>query len=135
VPEGFCGPSHALAFGKVLIADGGSAAIDRYIHRYELRAFTERTITDPVRLEAHLKAVSRCGYALDQEEFAKNLYFVAVGVRDAGGAVCGSVALATLSSSPPPDLPRMIGLARCGADRISQGLCGEPRPHVPVALR
>jgi acetyl-CoA synthetase len=127
VPQGFSGPSHALALGKVLIAAGGSAAINRYIEQHELRAFTVHTITDPARLEAHLKDVRTRGYATDLEEFAKNLYCVAAPVRDASGTVSGAVGLATTAASPADELKRLIRLARRAASQVSQGLRGEHR--------
>jgi len=127
VPQGFCGPSHALALGKVLVAAGGVAAINRYIEHYELQAFTRRTITDPAKLEAHLKEVRTRGYATDFEEFAKNLYCVAVPVADASGLVSGSVGLATTANSPADELKRLIRLARRAAEQISAGLRGEAR--------
>jgi DNA-binding IclR family transcriptional regulator len=123
VPQGFRGPSHALALGKVLIASGGIEAINRYIEEHELRAFTRRTITDPATLEAHLKEVRTRGYATDFEEFAKNLYCVAVPVSDHGGAV----GLATTATSPADELKRLIRLARRAADQISTALRGETR--------
>ena len=119
VPQGFCGPSHALALGKVLIAAGGSAAINRYIEQHDLRAFTRRTIVDPAKLEAHLKEARTRGYATDLEEFAKNLYCVAVPVSDESGTVSGAVGLATTAASPPDELKRLIRLARRAALQIS----------------
>lgn len=127
VPQGFCGPSHALALGKVLVAGGGVAAISRYIEHYELQAFTRRTITDPAKLEAHLKEVRTRGYATDFEEFAKNRYCVAVPVADSNGSVSGAVGLATTASSPADELKRLIRLARRAAEQISAGLRGEGR--------
>jgi IclR family transcriptional regulator, acetate operon repressor len=127
VPQGFCGPSHALALGKVLIAGGGSAAINRFIEQHELRAFTRRTITDPAKLEAHLKEVRTRGYATDFEEFAKNLYCVAVPVSDESRAVSGAVGLATSANSPADELKRLIRLARRAAAQISTALRGETR--------
>jgi IclR family acetate operon transcriptional repressor len=127
VPQGFSGPSHALALGKVLIAAGGSAAINRYIEQHELRAFTRRTITDPTKLEAHLKEVRTRGYATDFEEFAKNLYCVAVPVTDESGTVAGAVGLATTASSPADELKRLIRLTRRAAKQISAALRGESR--------
>jgi DNA-binding IclR family transcriptional regulator len=127
VAKGFRGPSHALALGKVLIAAGGSAAINRYIEQHELRAFTRRTITDPTRLEAHLKEVKTRGYATDFEEFARNLYCVAVPVSHESGTVAGAVGLATTAASPADELKRMIRLSRRAAAQISTALRGEGR--------
>jgi IclR family transcriptional regulator, acetate operon repressor len=130
VPQGFCGPSHALALGKVLIAAGGSAAINRYIEQHDLRAFTRRTIVDPAKLEAHLKEVRTRGYATDFEEFAKNLYCVAVPVSDEGGAVSGAVGLSTAASSPADEVKRLIRLARRSAHQISSVLHSDSRVRV-----
>lgn len=127
VPQGFRGPSHALALGKVLIAAGGSAAINRYIEQHELRAFTRRTITDPTKLEAHLKEVRTRGYATDFEEFAKNLVCVAVPVSYEGTSVAGAVGLATTATSPADELKRLIRLTRRAAAQISTALRGESR--------
>ncbi|MBV9197508.1 MAG: IclR family transcriptional regulator [Solirubrobacterales bacterium] len=127
VSQGFTGPSHALALGKVLIAAGGSAAINRYIERHELRAFTRRTITDATKLEAHLKEVRTRGYATDFEEFANNLYCVAVPVSYESGTVAGAVGLATTATSPADELKRMIRLTRQAATQISTALRGESR--------
>ena len=127
VPQGFRGPSHALALGKVLIAAGGSAAINRYIEQHELRAFTGRTITDPTKLEAHLKEVRTRGYATDFEEFAKNLVCVAVPVSYEGTSVAGAVGLATTATSPADELKRLIRLTRRAAAQISTALRGESR--------
>ena len=125
VSRGFRGPSHALALGKVLVAAGGSAAINRYIEQHELRPFTRRTITDPTKLEAHLKEVRTRGYATDFEEFAKNLYCVAVPVSYTNGAVAGAVGLATTATSPADELKRLIRLTRRAAAQISTALRGE----------
>lgn len=127
VPQGFCGPSHALALGKVLIAAGGSAGINRYIDQHRLRPFTPRTITDPAKLEAHLKEVRRRGYATDFEEFAKNLYCIAVPVTDERGAASGSVGLATTATTAAEELKRLIRLARRAGEQISIALRGDGR--------
>jgi IclR family transcriptional regulator, acetate operon repressor len=134
VPQGFTGPSHALALGKVLVAAAGSAAINHYIDHHDLRAFTRRTITDPARLEAHLKEVRTRGYATDFEEFAKNLYCVAVPVTDEAGTVTGALGLATAASSPADELKRLIRLARRAAQQISTALRGDNRARMLEGL-
>jgi IclR family transcriptional regulator, acetate operon repressor len=117
--RGFCGPAHALALGKVLLAAGGSAAINDYIARRELLAFTSRTITDPAGLEAHLKGVKARGYATDFEEFARGLCSVAAPVRDESQKVGGAVGLATIARSPDEEVKRLIAIARCAARALS----------------
>ena len=127
VPQGFRGPSHALALGKVLIAAGGSAGINRYIEQHELRPFTRRTITDPGKLEPHLKEVRTRGYATDFEEFATNLCCVAVPVSYESGTVAGAVGLATTATTPADELRRLIRLTRRAAEQISTALRGQSR--------
>jgi DNA-binding IclR family transcriptional regulator len=134
VPQGFCGPSHALALGKVLIAAGGSAGINRYLQQHELRTFTPRTIVDPARLEAHLKEARARGYATDLEEFANNLYCVAVPVADADGATFGAIGLASDARTSAEELKRLIRLARRSALQISAAMRGGTRAGVFDAL-
>jgi IclR family acetate operon transcriptional repressor len=122
VPEGFSGPAHALALGKVLIAAGGSAAINRYVERHELWAFTNRTITDPALLEVHLKDVKARGYATEFEEFARGLCSVAAPVGDERHTRSGAIGLTTIARSPDDEVKRMIVLAQRAANVLSTAL-------------
>jgi DNA-binding IclR family transcriptional regulator len=119
VPAGFRGPSHALALGKVLLAARGVGAIDRYLNDHLLEAYTRRTITEPSRLEAHLKAVRQRGFATDFEEFAKNLYCVAVPVTTGTGGMLGAIGLGTTARAPAGELKRLIRLAQGAAREVS----------------
>jgi IclR family acetate operon transcriptional repressor len=119
IPAGFRGPAHALALGKVLVAAGGVGAIDRYIQGHRLEPYTRRTITDPYKLEAHLKAVRTRGFATDFEEFAKNLYCVAVPVDRAAEGTIGAIGLGTIASVPVSEIKRLIRLAQGAAREVS----------------
>ena len=119
LPRGFCGPAHALALGKVLIAAGGGEAINRYIERHHLWAFTNRTMTDPTRLEAHLKEIKTRGYGTEFEEFARGLCSVAVPVRDESQTCFGAIGLTTIATSVGDEIKRMIELARPAAYVLS----------------
>jgi DNA-binding IclR family transcriptional regulator len=121
VPEGFIGPSHALALGKVLIASGGVREISRYVESRRLETYTRRTITDPVKLEAHLKDVRVRGFATDFEEFAKNLYCVAVPVRPRPGDPQGAIGLGTTSGRKVSEIKHLIRLAQSAAREITGG--------------
>jgi DNA-binding IclR family transcriptional regulator len=124
--EGLCGPAHALAVGKVLLAAGGSVVVNRYVERHELQAFTRRTITDAAELKAHVAQVRRRGYAADIEEFARNLSCVAVPVRSTCGTLSGAVGLATTAKSSADELRLLIGFARRAAHQMSNELGREP---------
>jgi IclR family transcriptional regulator, acetate operon repressor len=126
IPRGLRAPSHALAIGKVQIAAGGVRAIDRYIESHTLDAVTRRTITDPVVLEAHLKEAHARGYAIEREEFAKNVYSVAVPVNTEGGGVDGAIALATVGEDPGAALLQLVELARQAAMQATTSLRGDP---------
>jgi DNA-binding IclR family transcriptional regulator len=58
-----------------------------------LRAYTERTITDPEELEAELEQVRRRGWAEAFEEREPNLNAIAAPVFGGDGGLAGVVAL------------------------------------------
>ncbi len=95
VVEGFLGPSHALALGKVLLAGMGSEYVAEYIGDHGLEAFSPRTIVRPAQLHAHLNKVRLVGVATDFEEFAHNLCCVAAPVKGQNGKVTAAIGLAT----------------------------------------
>jgi DNA-binding IclR family transcriptional regulator len=121
IPAGFRGPSHALALGKVLLADRGLGAISRYLDEHTLEAYTRRTITEPSKLEAHLKAVRQRGFATDFEEFARNLYCVAVPVVTRTAGTLGAIGLGTTARTSAGELKRLIRLAQGAAQEVSAG--------------
>ena len=95
VGEGFRGPSHALALGKVLLAGMGSEYVEEYVSDHGLEAFSPRTIVRPAQLHAHLNKVRMVGVAMDLEEFTYNLCCVAAPVKDQAGKVEGAIGIST----------------------------------------
>lgn len=87
--------SHALAIGKILIAASGRTGLEGYVEDFGLKAFTRRTIVDPVRLETHLAEITKRGFATDLEEFTENLCCVAAPIFEENGRVCGAIGLST----------------------------------------
>ena len=126
IPRGLRAPSHALALGKIQVAAGGVQAIDRYLERHSLVSMTPRTITDPVALEAHLKEAHARGFATEFEEFAKNLYGVAVPVLSEAGGVHGGIGLAAFGQDAGAGLNRLVALARQAASQARASLSAEP---------
>ncbi|HEY2637359.1 MAG TPA: IclR family transcriptional regulator C-terminal domain-containing protein [Solirubrobacteraceae bacterium] len=134
VPRGLCGPAHALALGKALIAAGGVTSIDSYLERQALDAVTPQTITDPVQLEAHFKEVLARGYATEFEEFAKGQYCVAVSLLSDSGTVHGAIGLAVAGDPAHRDVPRAAELARGAAQEAMLTLHYEPERRHPGRL-
>jgi len=84
--------AHALALGKVLLALRRPDALERYVAG-GLRAFTERTITDPDALRAELRDVRRRGYAAEREEFGADFCCLAAPVFDARGRFVAAIGI------------------------------------------
>ena len=119
VVEGFRGPSHALALGKVLLAGMGSEYVEEYIGEHGLEAFSPRTIVRPAQLHAHLNKVRMVGVATDFEEFAHNLCCVAAPVKGENGKVTAAIGLSTTARHARNTGQQLVDIVQWAAGEAS----------------
>jgi len=84
-------PLHATALGKVLLAYDPMAR--RQVQGGALEAFTSRTPTDTVGLDAESTLTHERGWAVSVQETWEGVASVAAPVRDRGGSVVGAVSV------------------------------------------
>ncbi|MYM37894.1 IclR family transcriptional regulator domain-containing protein [Duganella qianjiadongensis] len=84
-------PAYCTSMGRVLLAQLDEAALDAYLARVKLQAFTEKTVVSASRLRAILAEVRHSGYALNDEELETGLRSLAVPVRGAAGNVLAAL--------------------------------------------
>lgn len=78
---------HATAVGKVFLAHGGT------LSEGSLKAFTDRTITDPAAIEKEVRTARERGWAQALGEREEDLNGLAVPVLDHAGALVGILGL------------------------------------------
>ena len=86
-------PAHCTALGKMLLASLPRDELERLLARVELKASTEKSITDIPALLRDIDAVRASGIAYDDGEFNAEVRCVAVPVRDFTGKAIGAVGL------------------------------------------
>lgn len=89
---GTMNPLHCTALGKALLAFGNMELPG------SLESYTPRTITSKQALQAHLEEVRQSGYALDIEEFDRDVRCIAVPIFDFRGKAIGSIGISGPSS-------------------------------------
>jgi DNA-binding IclR family transcriptional regulator len=92
VEEGARAPAHCVATGRALLAYQTDAEIDAVLAE-PLIAYTQHTITDPVRLRGELARVRKQGYAINPGEYRGEIVGIAAPVRDHRGEVVAGVSV------------------------------------------
>lgn len=87
---------YSTGLGKILLAYLSEKERKKIIAHIKIRRFTENTITNKVELEKELEQVRKQGLALDREENEKEVYCIAVPIKNYRGKV-----IAALSISSP----------------------------------
>jgi len=116
-------PAHATGVGKVLLASKDWEGIRDVIDGNDLKALTDKTITDLSRLKEELKEVSEKGFAIDREECEKGAACIAAPVRNNRGETEAAISI----SGPAgrildKGLSEMIDITKKEARRFSEKL-------------
>ncbi len=94
-------PAYASASGKIHLAYLSDDELEEFFKEVEFRKFTPKTITDKDELLQHLKKVKEQGYAIDDEEWEKEVRCLSVPIRNYSGKVIAAITL----SAPAYRLP------------------------------
>jgi len=110
--KGFRGAAHALALGKIFLAEVPEERWPAYLHGSLFKRFCRGTITSRNELKHNLLAVRERGLALDQEEFSEGACCLAVPVRDPDGRVIASLGIAVPTNRFKHQLPTLAKVLR-----------------------
>jgi IclR family transcriptional regulator, acetate operon repressor len=127
--KGFRGAAHALALGKIYLAELPDESWPAYLRRPVLKRFSRHTVTNPNHLKHNLLAVRERGLALDQEEFAEGASCLAVPVRDPDGRLIASLGISVPTRRFKNQLPTLAKVLRDVGNAASSEigrLVGEP---------
>lgn len=117
VEVGQLAPLHCTALGKVLLAFGN------YPLPTEMESYTPKTITHVQDLQGELQAIREQGYAIDDEEFDRDVRCVAAPVFDFRDKLVGAIGIsgpaARLSLQQIKKLaPQIMDIARQLSDKL-----------------
>ena len=90
-------PMYASASGKVHLAFMEKEEVEEFFKEVKLEKFTENTITDKDLLLKELEEVRKKGYAIDNEEWEKEVRCLSVPIRDYSGDVVAALTLSAPS--------------------------------------
>lgn len=90
---GFHESPHATAFGKVGLSALEIEERDAYFAGGDLRAHTDRTVTDPAALRRQLDEIAERGIAWEHQEFRLGTDCLAGSIKADDGMLIGSVAV------------------------------------------
>ena len=115
-------PLHAGASNKVLLAYQPPDVVESLIASGLMR-YTDRTITDPVRLKRELTTIRRQGWAFSVGELPPGVAAIAAPLRDSNGKVVAALSIAGLESRFQQDrfpmlLEKVLQAARVISGRL-----------------
>lgn len=114
--------AYAASSGKVILAEADPEVIDQMFEE-GVKAYTEHTITNPIKFKKELEKVRRQGYAMSIEEITKNNYSIAVPVRDMSGKIaCAITVVGPLSRVNKGKLEQFIKIMKEAAYDASERL-------------
>lgn len=120
-------PIHAGASGLSILAFLEKPLRDQIVHAPHLEAFTERTLTDPVQLDAALDDIRRAGYAISRGQRTEGAVGIGAPVWGKDARVFGNVMVTLPEQRFDPAKERDLADAVMSAAReVTRLLKGRP---------
>ena len=88
-------PAYCTSLGRVLLAGLSEAALDQYLSKVKLVAYTDRTVVNEARLREIIAETRQRGFTIVEEELEIGLRSIAVPVRGASGATMAALNIGT----------------------------------------
>ena len=87
-------PAYCTSIGKVQLAFSGEDELNKMYLGARLKRYTDYTITSLPELKKHLKEVNANEYAIDNQEFEKDVCCIAVPIKDYLGTPVAAISVA-----------------------------------------
>lgn len=119
---GAANPLHATSSGKVLLAYSTPEEIEMVLSG-DLPAYTEHTLTNPIKLRKDLENIKEKGYSFSAEELSAGNYSIAAPVFDyEGNIVCAITLVGPVTRLTQTKKDRFILLIQRSASEASERL-------------
>ena len=118
---------------KAILARLPEAEVRAVVARTGLPRCTPATIGDADALLAHLAAVRRQGFAVDDEENEPGIRCIGAAVTDHTGAVTGGVSVSGLAFELAADDAELAAAVAAAAGEVSVALGAPTAPTAPTA--
>jgi len=117
-------PAHATALGKILLGHLSDAELDEYLEGAELRAYTDRTVTDAKQLRGDIAKARKDGFALVDQELEPGLCAIAVPIQSRNGdaQVAINVSSSIVHNSPETMVENVLPHLQKAAEDIAADL-------------
>ncbi|MCZ4351956.1 IclR family transcriptional regulator [Roseovarius aestuarii] len=96
-PPGGRVPATCSAMGKALLATWPDTEIDRFITRHGFTALTARSITDPASFWSEIAEIRHSGFAVDDEEHARDLRCIGAAVLGPSGEAIAAISVSGIA--------------------------------------
>jgi DNA-binding IclR family transcriptional regulator len=100
-------PSHCTAAGKIYLVFESEGGLSQNLPE-RLESYTDKTIVEKRFLSAQIKEIGEQGYAVEQQEFTREVSSVAVPIRDYTRMLVGSLAVVGPSYRLTPEAIKTV---------------------------
>lgn len=102
-------PAYTSTAGRVLLAALPDAALDAYLARVNMVAYTHLTVVDPGQLRSELMTIRADGFGLTENQYELGMRGISVPIKSRRGALIGALSVSMMISSGS----RAEAVARC----------------------